>query len=469
MKGSEYHEITAYQRSGLASGGRIRGGTPSFFKTYPTLPFYQLPKTPELPSCSLGDVLTGATTLASNELNLSLLSIFFALTYGITATDRTGIYSFRAVPSAGALYPCEVYAWLGGFRDLPHGLYHYNVARHGLEQIATVDSNDAFFEAWITAIPYRSAWKYRDRAFRYVLLDSGHIFEQALVSAKVSGITNKFKEANWTGTYGCRSETAICQRLAVDPHHERPVACVAFAPLSETAKIDYLTDKKELLSASAPANGADYGPVILNAINGTIGEVTIPITPDISEKLPSLLFQNNAVQVILNRRSRRNFIKGSISADYFESYPKAFSRALPIKGLTVYFVVERVDNYDEGVYELWFDGTRPNLKLTGKGMFMSQLADACLHQMWVSHASFAIVVLLNTEELEKTYGNAGYRVGMLCVGRIGQLCYLLSEALGLGCCGVGAFYDYEVTRVIGLHSGMSAYVLAVGPVKKQVR
>jgi nitroreductase len=56
---------------------------------------------------------------------------------------------------------------------------------------------------------------------------------------------------------------------------------------------------------------------------------------------------------------------------------------------------------------------------------------------------------------------------MMTAGRMGERLYLLSTALGLGCCGIGAFYDQEAADLLGLDEGNHLlYLVAVGVIKR---
>jgi len=52
-------------------------------------------------------------------------------------------------------------------------------------------------------------------------------------------------------------------------------------------------------------------------------------------------------------------------------------------------------------------------------------------------------------------------------GHIGQNLYLAATALGLGCCTVGAFFDEEIDRLIGIDgkAEITVYLGAVGKVE----
>jgi hypothetical protein len=56
---------------------------------------------------------------------------------------------------------------------------------------------------------------------------------------------------------------------------------------------------------------------------------------------------------------------------------------------------------------------------------------------------------------------------MLNAGRMGQRIYLISTSMKIGCCGVGAFYDEEASRLLGINDRSNLlYVVGVGPLKK---
>lgn len=108
-------------------------------------------------------------------------------------TDRRG---FRTAPSAGALYPLEVYL------VLPEGWYHYRPADHRLEVRGQGDlrrdlwmvglRQEALLRApallVITGVVSRTAAKYGDRAERYVFLEAGHAAQNLLLQATALGL-----------------------------------------------------------------------------------------------------------------------------------------------------------------------------------------------------------------------------------------------------------------------------------------
>ncbi|MCL4459422.1 MAG: SagB family peptide dehydrogenase [Chloroflexi bacterium] len=111
---------------------------------------------------------------------------------GIT-DKRTG---FRAAPSAGALYPLEVYV------VTRQAVYRYLANSHALARVKEGDVREALCTAGlsqepireaplsivITAVYERTRVKYGERAERYVLLEAGHAAQNILLQAVSLGL-----------------------------------------------------------------------------------------------------------------------------------------------------------------------------------------------------------------------------------------------------------------------------------------
>jgi len=119
---------------------------------------------------------------------------------GITA-HKYGI-GFRSAPSAGALYPIEIYPVVNRVTGLEPGIYHYNVRDHALELLKGGDYRGQLIRYCLgqempgtanvvlilTAIFHRTRWKYRERAYRYVMLEAGHIGQNIYLAATAMGM-----------------------------------------------------------------------------------------------------------------------------------------------------------------------------------------------------------------------------------------------------------------------------------------
>jgi SagB-type dehydrogenase family enzyme len=116
---------------------------------------------------------------------------------GITAADGK-----RAVPSAGALYPLELYADCGNVGSLASGVYRYSPERHELRLVAAGDHREKLVYAargqdWIASAPAviciaaafeRTTVKYDNRGRGYVYMEAGHAAESLMLQAVALGL-----------------------------------------------------------------------------------------------------------------------------------------------------------------------------------------------------------------------------------------------------------------------------------------
>jgi SagB-type dehydrogenase family enzyme len=118
------------------------------------------------------------------------------------AQGVTHASGYRAAPSAGALYPLELYVVAGDVPGLEAGIYHYVPAEHRLVRHAGGDprgavARAALFQSWIADAPAifvlagvveRSAAKYGDRALRYVHMEVGHAAQNVYLQTEALGL-----------------------------------------------------------------------------------------------------------------------------------------------------------------------------------------------------------------------------------------------------------------------------------------
>jgi SagB-type dehydrogenase family enzyme len=96
----------------------------------------------------------------------------------------------------------ETYLVVHSVEGIEPGVYHYAVERHELDQLQVGDFRAAVARAaldqkiadWAnvvfvwTAVFERSKWKYKQRAYRYVYLDAGHIAQSVALGAVALGL-----------------------------------------------------------------------------------------------------------------------------------------------------------------------------------------------------------------------------------------------------------------------------------------
>jgi SagB-type dehydrogenase family enzyme len=197
--GDLYHQETKYRRDTIPRGGLDWAHQPSPYKEFP----YALKHFPIRPPDQKGGkpiweamVQRRSTReFARDSVTFAELSQLIWATQGITS--RAWGYDFRMVPSAGALYPIETYIVANRVEEIPAGVYHYSVKESqlillaeghfgpdlqqaGLGQEMLEEASCVFI--W-TAVVERSKWKYRERAYRYIYMDVGHIGQNLYLAA----------------------------------------------------------------------------------------------------------------------------------------------------------------------------------------------------------------------------------------------------------------------------------------------
>lgn len=108
----------------------------------------------------------------------------------------------RPVPSAGALYPLEIYALVRHVSGIAPGIYHYDAVGDDLAMLGGADweqSAAAAFLSWdsvakapvilcLGAAFMRTQAKYGPRGYRYVLFEAGHVVQNLCLAAQEQGL-----------------------------------------------------------------------------------------------------------------------------------------------------------------------------------------------------------------------------------------------------------------------------------------
>jgi len=133
-------------------------------------------------------------------ISQSQLSQILWATQGITDTSSR----LRAVPSAGATYPLEIFIVCGrnSIEQISEGIYHYNIAHHALTRHhegdvrldlarAALDEEMIYHapvDIIICALYERTTRHYGSRGERYVHIEVGHAGQNIYLQATALGL-----------------------------------------------------------------------------------------------------------------------------------------------------------------------------------------------------------------------------------------------------------------------------------------
>jgi SagB-type dehydrogenase family enzyme len=156
----------------------------------------KLPKPKSSGQTSLEEALSKRRSVRAyhqDPLNVEEVSQLLWAAQGVTEK-----WGGRTAPSAGALYPLEIYLLAGEIKGLEPGLYHYHPADHSIAQRKAKDLRGEVTEASlnqdqilkapatliIAAVHQRTMKKYGQRGIRYVDMEVGSVCQNVHLQAE---------------------------------------------------------------------------------------------------------------------------------------------------------------------------------------------------------------------------------------------------------------------------------------------
>ncbi len=130
------------------------------------------------------------------------LSYLLWCTQGVKKTLRSGVATFRTVPSGGARHSFETYLWINRVEGLAPGLYRYLPLEHQILIIREAEdkgenlSGACLGQSFVgkaavtfiwTTIPHRAEWRYSVVAHKMIALDAGHMCQNLYLAAESFG------------------------------------------------------------------------------------------------------------------------------------------------------------------------------------------------------------------------------------------------------------------------------------------
>ncbi len=325
-----------------------------------------------------------------------------------------------------------------------------------------------------TAVFRRSGHKYGERTYRYLLGDLGHALENVRVAGQALHVgvhfARAFDESVWADALQLdeREEGVLAQLWLTDAAATpRPVAPPAdwaiplrqgSAPLGMTDAVHRATSLRAAASGAGsvrasptdrpPPAGADWPPPA--ADSPAMGRAAAVALPAASGPVPALA---DPLPLIAARRSVRRYRPQALPLPVLGQLLRAMTTPAPQWSAAVRasVVAHAVDGLPAGAWA-WVpvaDALHARPAAGAPGRRRSRAAG--LDQDAIGDAAAVVVLTLDRGAFAADPAGAarGWRHAFLESGLWGERLYLAGQALGVGVCAVGAFYDDEAAALIG--------------------
>ncbi|MET0065014.1 MAG: SagB/ThcOx family dehydrogenase [Candidatus Thiodiazotropha sp.] len=519
----DYHERTKHRFEGYAAGPDFLDWDqqPDPFRTYEGAPRIALTRAfTRLPDPQISD-LDGIRPLRPlSEWGAEELADLLRHSLGLSAWKSFGPdrWSLRCNPSSGNLHPTECYLVLQQFSDLRDGVYHYNPFHHALElrcefaSAASPVTRPA--EVWLalSSIAWREAWKYGERAFRYVQLDLGHALGALAYSAAIQGYRLDRMPVERSKLAGLIGVDRTEDFDSVEP--EMPDLLLKLTPQG-ASNLD--SDPRETLLIPKTQNWHGHPnrlsthprhqwPVI-DAVEKCLlssPSYSPPPAPVHDWPDPEFRGSGSARNIILQRRSAQAFNGKAYceAEEFFHLLDQTLPRhdrvpwdCWPFEpNINLLIFVHRVRDLEPGVYLLCrnpshlealkkavdpqFDWSPLDSAPAHLPLFQLLRSDAkraartlSCHQDIAASSYFSLGMLSAFEPVLQERGFQGYPELFWEAGLIGQTLYLQAELLGMRGTGIGCFFDDGVHEILGLKDRQfqSLYHFTLGQAKQDDR
>ncbi|MCC9608433.1 SagB/ThcOx family dehydrogenase [Blastopirellula sp. JC732] len=502
---SDYHEVSKHHVGEYAPGPLALDWDqqPNPFRTFAGAPAVELPLPTRTPTPKYHQLSDG-TVIQPQAPSLEALGQLLAYSMGISCWKvyEEVKFSLRCNPSSGNLHPTETYLAVQNFASLLPGIYHYDVHQHALERRyaispANLPSTSDAPTLWIglTSIPWREAWKYGERSYRYCQLDIGHAVAAIRMSAAALGWTVTLVES-----IGDDEIAALfgIDRSADYAECEREIPEVVLQ-LHAGAKSEAIGDLARLVTlVQESAKSAWHGVPNRLSTDDPVEWPLADVVPEKTKKPPTdePVWTPPAGKVKLapaTDESATDIFSWRRSAQAFDDeavYPKsAFARFLDtlspkrdVPPLDLFpweprlhpvFFVHNVQGIAPGVYiaprsesgEALLRSTlrdkfdwkqidslptdQPFYQLVGAKCRKAAKHFSC-NQAIAADSCFTIAMIADFADVIEE-GAWKYRQLYWEAGALGQLMYLEAEVANFRGTGIGCFFDLEIHQILGIH------------------
>jgi SagB-type dehydrogenase family enzyme len=496
-----YHEETKYSEEGLRRDEQRHGPPdparrPTPFKLFDG-PRVLLP-TEGLPLQRPGQKSAHATEHAPpGRLDLAKLARLLWHTNGCTRIEQHpwGVQHFRAAPSAGAMYPTEVYVAVRGMPGLAPGIYDYQVLDHSLAPVHAADAMAALHGAAfghpalamseaaviLAGEWFRSSWRYRERGARRVFLDTGHVLGNLVEIAPSEGF-----EAVPVGSF---RDEIVEKLLGVDDAVEAPLVIAPLVDAARAADVPRLPNRRSEVvewrkAMKAVGDRADEDSperiIVALQLASRLTQTAEPVPAaaptspesgdapvvDATSRPTSWSDDESVADTIAARRSTRAFARRPVPraalfralAHAYESPPR---RLFAPELLETFVVAVDVDGLPSGTY--FYETSPRRLVERARGDYGPSLHHLGLGQDIFVDAAAVVIHAVDITRAVARYGDRAYRLALLDAGHVGERLNLAALRELFGASGCGGYFDDEMNRVLKIpESRAVVYITVLG-------
>ncbi|MBS4214657.1 SagB family peptide dehydrogenase [Neobacillus rhizophilus] len=448
------------------------------YKLYRGIP--EIPLTGEVP-------LTLEQRDAHAEQGLEELGSFLWYVYGLThyaqsayledPEDITTVNYLQLlrkfVPSGGALYPNELYVY-AKIKDVPTGIYHYDVAHHSLRllregnydsylsrSLGNCDVSDCFCTVFVSTVFWKNFYKYNNFSYRLQGLDTGVVIGQTLEVADRMGFSSmvcyQFLDRSINHLLGLTEQDESVYAvipLSINPFiqcddHVYTEEIVSAAELSQEVpllKTETYNRSKRVLDYPLlrEMNGASMFETTQSFVKIKKGDrvqrsygtelIMLPYTESFSYDLVSVCRERHSPDV--------DFMMGKVSQTQLATLLKeVFSRPYQndLDGtdgktgtrVSLYGFFYNVEGVSDGAYT--YEKGAHALSRIRNGDFREILQNGLtMPNVNLFQVPLCLHLVGDKEHLKEKLGYRGYRIQQMEAGILLQRLLLISCALGLG-------------------------------------
>jgi len=483
-----FHDITKHSYTSVRSSPHFLDwdNKPLPYKIYPGAASIPLPRDLNLSSTpTLAALSSYMPADFSAPIDTAALTRILFCADGLTRQKKVGDddYHFRAAASAGALYPIEIYVAASEVEDLETGLYHFSPADLRMAGLRRGDWRGFIANAAaqrpsicnaraviaMSAIYWRSEWKYRARAYRYCYWDAGTILANLLAAAAAEEISAEVITAF--------EDPALETLLGIDGDREGMIALVALGHTDEVAPHSPTVEPLKLETIPLSSNEIAYPDLDkmhhesrlvtadevarVSAAKLESGRKSMPSAKVV--QLETITSEESAGlgETILRRGSSRAFAQEAITAAELATIMAASSDhpQADFPALTdTYLIVNAAEGLEPGAY--YYNRDARAFELLKAGNFRGEAGYLCLEQPLGMDCSALVVYMADLERALAAFGNRGYGDAHLEAGILGGRAYLAAYSLGRGATGL-TFYDDDTTKFFEPHAAGKSPLLMV--------